>query len=146
MLRGISHLLLAIVDWLLEGRKQPALDQLGLIQLRQLVYFQPVLWKKTRFPHQLIQEQLFVKRILRILQPRVFLNVGREYSYLLVPGCGSPEGTFVTPVPTLPVIEVNVEAPPAAPAPAAAPMAPIAMTDDIEVSNTSLSILKNMRL
>ena len=57
-----------------------------------------------------------------------------------MPGWGSPDGTFATP-PTFvtPVIEVKVEAPPATPTVPAAAIAPNAMIDETDVSNSSLS-------
>ena len=59
---------------------------------------------------------------------------------LLVPGWGSPDGTFVTPpIFVTPVMEVKVEAPPATPTVPAAAIAPNAMIEETDVSNTSLS-------
>lgn len=57
-----------------------------------------------------------------------------------MPGWGSPDGTFATP-PTLvtPVIEVMVDAPPATPTVLAAAIAPNAMIEETDVSNSSLS-------
>ena len=59
---------------------------------------------------------------------------------LLVPGWGNPDGTFVTPpIFVTPPMEVKVEAPPANPTVPAAAIAPNAMIEETDVSNTSLS-------